>query len=116
MGERYLTHQEAVGLLYQRLTDYLARQRVGHAFFAPADVIFSPRRAVQPDVLVLPLINGCRPEAFREVQRLLVAAEVLSRISHRCSARSDRWGTVGFTSSILNEQVGATNGAFLAGA
>ena len=81
-----LNHQEAVGLLYRHLADYLARHRIGHAFFSPADVTFSPRRAVQPDVFVVPLVNGRRPEAFREVQRLLVAAEVLSA----STARTDR--------------------------
>ena len=81
-----LKHQEAVYQLHWRLAHYLERQRVGHAFSAPADVIFSPRRAVQPDVFVLPLVNGRRPEAFREVQRLLVAAEVLSP----STARTDR--------------------------
>ena len=80
------THQEAVALLYRRLADYLDGQRVGHAFIAPADVIFAPRRAVQPDVFVVPLVNGRRPEAFHEVQRLLVAAEVLSP----GTARTDR--------------------------
>jgi len=81
-----LRHQEAVAQLHRRLTDYLERQRVGHAFFSPADVIFSPRRAVQPDVFVVPLVNGRRPEAFQEVMRLLVAAEVLSP----STARADR--------------------------
>ena len=79
-------HQEAVYQLHRRLAHYLDGQRVGHAFSAPADVTFSPRRAVQPDVFVVPLVNGRRPEAFREVQRLLVAAEVLSP----STARTDR--------------------------
>ena len=56
------------------------------AFFAPADVCFSARRAVQPDVFVVPLVNGRRPEALHEVQRPLVAAEVLSA----GTARADR--------------------------
>lgn len=81
-----LRHQEAVYQLHRRLADYLERHRVGHAFFAPADVTFSPLRAVQPDVFVVPLFKGRRPEAFHEVQRLLVAAEVLSP----STARADR--------------------------
>jgi len=80
------THQEAVALLSRRLADSLDRQRVGHAFIAPADVIFSPRRAVQTDVFVVPLVDGRRPEAFHEVQRLLVAVEVL----YPGTARADR--------------------------
>jgi Uma2 family endonuclease len=91
-GELFVTlspsarHQEAVAELYVLLREYLKRERVGHAFFAPADVIFSPRRAVQPDLLVLPLINGRRPDQFGNVGRLLVAAEVLSP----STARADR--------------------------
>lgn len=81
-----LRHQDAAGLLYRLLSDYLAGHPVGHAFAAPADIIFSPRRAVQPDVFVLPLVNGRRPEHFDEVQRLLLAVEVLSLRT----ARADR--------------------------
>lgn len=81
-----LRHQEAVGALYRELWAYLQRERVGHPFVAPADVIFSPQRAVQPDVLVVPLIAGKRPEKFSEVGRLLLAIEVLSP----STARADR--------------------------
>ena len=81
-----LRHQEAVSVLHRLLTDYLAKERVGHAFFAPADVVFSDYRALQPDVLVMPLANGRRPEHFDDVRRLLLAAEVLSP----STARADR--------------------------
>ena len=81
-----LRHQEAVYRLHRLLADYLERERVGHAYFAPADIVFSPRRGVQPDVLVVPLYRGRRPEHFDEVRRLLLAAEVLSP----SSARADR--------------------------
>src|SRR5207342_2372081 len=81
-----LRHQDAIGGLYLLLRAYLSRERVGHAYFAPADVIFSPTRAVQPDLLVLPLINGRRPDKFGNVGRLLLAVEVLSP----STARADR--------------------------
>ena len=81
-----LRHQEAVAQLYQLLADYLRRERVGHAFFAPADVVFSPKRGVQPDVLVMPLFHGRRPDHFDNVRHLLLAVEVLSP----SSARADR--------------------------
>ena len=81
-----LRHQEAVAKLYVILAQYLERQRVGHAFIAPADIIFSPRRGVQPDVLVTPLVGGRRPESSSDVKRLLLAAEVLSPTT----ARADR--------------------------
>ena len=91
-GELFVTpapawrHQEAIGALYLLLRDYLNRERVGHVFFAPADVVFSPRRGVQPDLFVVPLVGGRRPETFEEVRRLLLAVEVLSP----SSARADR--------------------------
>ena len=91
-GELFVTpaprwrHQEAVVELYTRLRDYLKRERIGHAFVAPADVIFSQTRLVQPDVFVVPLVNGRRPEQFADVGRLLLAAEVLSP----GTARADR--------------------------
>ena len=81
-----LTHQEAVAALYMRLATYLSRERVGHAFFAPANVVFSRTRGVQPDVFVVPLIDGRRPKRFEDVGRLLLAAEVLSPTT----ARADR--------------------------
>ena len=65
---------------------YLSRERICHAFFAPADVVFSRMRGVQPDIFVVPLVNGRRPERFEEVGRLLLAIEVLSPTT----ARADR--------------------------
>jgi len=91
-GELFVTsapawrHQEAVAAIYVMLRSYLERERIGHAYVAPADVVFSPRRAVQPDVFVVPLVDGRRPESFEEVKRLLLAIEVLSPTT----ARADR--------------------------
>lgn len=81
-----LDHQAAAGALYRILAAYLGRERVGYAFVAPADVTFSPERAVQPDVFVVPLVRGKRPRKFDEVKRLLLAVEVLSP----STARADR--------------------------
>ena len=94
-GELFVTpapswrHQEAVVEMHRLLRDYLRQHRVGHAFVAPADVIFSAARAVQPDVFVVPLVDGHRPESFDDVKRLLVAVEVLSATT----ARADRVAT-----------------------
>src|SRR5262249_13014800 len=57
-----LRHQKAVGLIYHLLFEYCRRERVGFPIVAPADVIFSERRGVQPDVFVVPLIEGRSPE------------------------------------------------------
>ena len=91
-GELYVTpapawkHQAAAGDLHRLIVDYLARHRVGYAFMAPADVTFSDRRGVQPDLFVVPLVSGRRPERFEEVRHLLLAVEVLSP----STARADR--------------------------
>ena len=54
-----------------------------HLFMAPTAVRFSDRREVQPDVLVLPSVDGKRVRAFRGVRRLTVAIEVVSPSTHR---------------------------------
>ncbi len=91
-GELFVTpapawrHQRAVLELAVLLRDYLARERVGDLLVAPADVSFSASRLVQPDLFVVPLVNGRRPENFADVGRLLLAIEVLSP----GTARADR--------------------------
>ena len=83
-------HQSAAGRLLAMLLAYLDRGRVGYVFVAPADVIFSPRRAVQPDVFVVPPVNGHRPERFEDAGRLLVAVEVISPGSGRADRVNKR--------------------------
>ena len=78
-----LDHQEAVVQMHRLLADYLGAQRVGHAVVAPADVVFSPRRGLQPDLFVVPLLGGRRPRRFTDVGRLLLAVEVLSPSTSR---------------------------------
>lgn len=91
-GELFVTpspsprHQEAIAELYVRLREYLVREPIGHAYFAPADIEFSRTRLVQPDLLVVPLIERRRPQRFKDVERLLLAVEVLSP----STARADR--------------------------
>jgi Uma2 family endonuclease len=81
-----LRHQRALGALYRRLWSYLEAQRRAQVYFAPVDVIFSPTRGVQPDLVVLPLVDGREPESFEEAGRLLLAVEILSP----STARYDR--------------------------
>ena len=91
-GELFVTpapawqHQDAVGELFALLRDYLRRVGVGHAVMAPADVMFSTRSVVQPDLFVVPLVDGRWPERFEDAGRLLLAVEVLSP----GTARADR--------------------------
>jgi Uma2 family endonuclease len=83
-GELFVTparsadHQAALGILYIRLAEYLARERIGYVCFSPADITFSPRRSVQPDLFVVPPVNGRRPRAYSDMKHLLLAVEGLS--------------------------------------
>jgi Uma2 family endonuclease len=82
-GERFVTpapsilHQLVVARLVAALQPYV--DVISQLLLcAPADVAFSERRLVQPDVLVMPKIEGRAPERFTDVGRLTLAVEVLS--------------------------------------
>jgi Uma2 family endonuclease len=79
-------HQDTAFLLARQLHAYLTTHRVGHVFMAPTDVIFDARTLVQPDVLVVPLIDGKRPRTYAEAGKPVLAMEVVSP----SSARTDR--------------------------
>jgi Uma2 family endonuclease len=83
-GELYVTpapswtHQRAVLELALVLTPYVRQHAIGDLYIAPADVMFGPRDMVEPDLFVVPLVNGAPPRAWEEVGRVLLAVEVLS--------------------------------------
>ncbi len=91
-GELFVTpaptadHQDALRALYDRLTPYAREHGIGHVFWSPADIEFSPRRLVQPDLFVAPLIEGKRPRTWRDIYGLVLAVETLSP----STARADR--------------------------
>ena len=96
-GELFVTpapnwpHQDAVGSLYAPVRGYVKSHDVGWALTSPADIEFSPRRLVQPDLFVVPRGGGTKPKNWRDVSALLLAVEVLSPITLRrraCVARS----------------------------
>lgn len=72
------THGEAVQELQYRLHAYLRMVGIGHVKVAPADVVFDPRTLVQPDLFVVPLVGGRRPDDWSQAGRMLLAVEVLS--------------------------------------
>ncbi len=78
-------HQRAVVEFCLRLRGY-ADSASYDVLVAPAAVTFSRRREVQPDVLVLPLVDGRWAQSFRDAGRLELAVEILSP----ASARADR--------------------------
>ena len=77
------THQRAVSELYLLIMPYLREHGLGNAIIAPADVVFGPRNAVEPDLFVVPLVAGSVPRTWEEVGRLLLAVEVLSPSTRR---------------------------------
>lgn len=81
-----LRHQDAIVELLLLLRPYVAIHEVGHLVCSPADVTFSPRRGVQPDLFVAALVNRRRPTELSEIRELLLAVEILSP----SSARADR--------------------------
>jgi Uma2 family endonuclease len=80
-------HGDAVGELYALLRGYCRKHRVGHAKIAPQDVEFDQQNMVEPDLFVVPLVNGMKPLEWGAVRRLLLAVEVLSP----GTARHDRF-------------------------
>ena len=84
-GELFVTpapsvfHQRAVVELLYLVGPYVKAHRIGEALISPADVIvYGPRKFVQPDLFVLPLVNGAPMRAWTEVGRLVLAVEVIS--------------------------------------
>jgi len=91
-GELFVTpvpsadHQEALIVLFRTLDPYVREHRIGHLMLSPADIEFSPKRLVQPDLFVAPLVEGKRPRKWRDVHGLVLAVEGLSP----STARADR--------------------------
>jgi Uma2 family endonuclease len=81
-----LMHQRAVMRLYDHLKPYTESNGLGETLVSPADIEFSPRRLVQPDLFVVPMEGGGRPKTWRDISSLLLAVEVLSP----STARADR--------------------------
>ena len=92
-GELFVTpspawrHGDAVMDLYRPLNAYARDHGVGHVKVAPQDVVYSRRTVVEPDLFVVPLVDGRKPRTWAEAGRLLLAVEVLSPGSQR----ADRW-------------------------
>lgn len=72
-------HQRVVLALRDVLAPYVRRAVLGEVIVAPADVEFSSRRLLEPDLFVVPRSpDGRRARSFADAGRLLLAIEVLS--------------------------------------
>jgi Uma2 family endonuclease len=80
------THQHAVLKLGILLAAYLEQHSIGHVLVAPAEVLVTGDVKVEPDVFVVPLVEGRKPTSWEEAARLLLVIEVLSPTT----ARADR--------------------------
>lgn len=79
-------HQRIVAHLFMLLQPYVERHRLGEVRFGPSEVKLADDGRFEPDLFVVPAVNGRRPRANAPVTRLLLAVEVLSS----ASARHDR--------------------------
>ena len=88
-GELFVTpapsfsHQGVVGVLHVALFAYLRSRSIGVVCLSPADIVPAPDTLVQPDIFVAPINDGQRPTSWAEMDRLLLAVEVLSPSSQR---------------------------------
>ncbi len=81
-----LAHQSMVMLIWRELEAFARAQGLGAAFAAPGDLELDAFTLVQPDVYVLPLVDGRRPRTVTEIGHPLLFVEVLSP----STARYDR--------------------------
>lgn len=72
-------HQAAATLLRDEIMRALGPEPRCFAFAAPVDIEYGPRTMVEPDVSVVPLVNGRRPRDWHGVGELWLAVEILSR-------------------------------------
>ncbi len=92
-GELFVTpaptwrHQAAIIELQARLRQYLRADGFGHALAAPADVVFSTRRLLQPDLFVVSVRPGDPPPTRTPAKSLALVVEVLSP----STARAERY-------------------------
>lgn len=75
-------HQTVVLALARLLEDFVTSRQLGRVFISPLDVIFSPTRAVQPDIIfVATASNSIIRDRIRGVPNLIV--EIISEGSWR---------------------------------
>src|SRR5688500_11245429 len=95
-GELFVTpapswrHGDVIAELFLILAEYLKQNPVGHVKLAPQDVVLDHRTLVEPDIFVVPLVEGKKPRAWEDVGEMLLAIEVLSPSTARLDRRVKR--------------------------
>lgn len=91
-GELFVTpapsyrHQAVLARLYNVIHPYVERHSIGWTRWSPADIEFSPKRRLQPDLFVIPNEGNGEPRSWQDVKRLLLVVET----SSPTTARADR--------------------------
>ena len=98
-------HQKAVVELIGRLREYLDRWEVGDLLAGPGQIIPDEYTGVQPDVFVIPLVDGQAPEDWDTNGRLLLAVEVVDTDARRVEAGRCRRGVCARHRGVLQEGV-----------
>lgn len=81
-----LPHQWALGALFEALTAYCRRHGIGAVGVAPSDFELDQYTLVQPDLFIVPLVDGRRPVTTESLGPPLLFVEILSP----STARADR--------------------------
>ncbi len=81
-----LPHQLMIGALWRALDAYVRVEPVGVVIMAPSDLELDAFTLVQPDIFVLPLVDGRPPRVDTEIGFPLLFVEVLSP----STARNDK--------------------------
>lgn len=71
-------HQRMLMELFRLLDQFVRQHAIGELLSSPSDIEFDPRTMVQPDLFVMPLVQGRRQREFNEARGLLLAIEILS--------------------------------------
>jgi Uma2 family endonuclease len=80
-----MQHQRISARLFLLLTEWGARHQL-EVFYAPAAITFTTRRELQPDLFLVPFVDGRRIQEEQQYTQLVLAIEVLSP----STARYDR--------------------------
>lgn len=95
-GELFVTpgptwrHGDVLLELATTFIEYLKKNPVGHLKISPQDVELDYRTLVEPDLFVVPLVDGKRPRKWEDVRELLVVIEILSPSTARLDRRVKR--------------------------
>ena len=79
-------HQDAGLALYDLVSVFVKNHEIGHLSIAPADLEIRPGEIYQPDLFVVPLVDGRKPRTWAEYRTPLLVIEV----SSPATARFDR--------------------------